>query len=84
MFVVRPRVGQWIAVYGSDRKLLGTMKLSLQKNGLSCLVLDFDPNIKFDTRYQKNERPPVVYAAPSTFGDYEPPDYDVPVDADNY
>ena len=84
MFVVRPRPDQWIAVYDPNRKLLGTMKLSRQKNGLPCLVLDFDPDIKFDTRYQKTERPPVVYAAPATFGDYEPPDYDVPVDAGNY
>ncbi len=83
MFVVRPRVGQWIAVYGPGRKLLGTMKLSLQKNGLSCLVLDFPQSIRFDTRYEKTVVTPVVCAAPEMVGDYEAPHYDVPDDADN-
>jgi len=83
MFVIHPARGQWIAVYGPGRKLLGTMRLSPQKNGHVGLVLDFDPEIRFDTRYQKTQAPPVVYAAPATFGDYEPPDFDVPEDADN-
>jgi hypothetical protein len=71
-------------MYGPDRKLLGTMKLSPQRNGHVGLVLDFDPQYRFDPRYQKQDKPPVVCAAPEMFGDYEPPDYDVPDDADNY
>lgn len=84
MFVVRPRPDQWIAVYGPGRKLLGTMKLTKQRQGLFCLVLDFDSDIKFDTRFQKESQKPAIYAASTAFGDYEPPDFDVPVDADNY
>ncbi len=83
MFVAHVKSGQWVALYGPDRKLLGTMKLSPQRNGHVGLVLDFDPKYRFDTRYQKHERRPVV-VAPQMFGDYDPPDYDVPEDADNY
>jgi len=84
MFVAHVPAGQWIAIYGSDRNLLGTMKLSPQRNGHMGIVMDFPKDIRFDTRYQKRDHPPVVCAAPQMFGDYDPPDYDVPDDADNY
>ena len=83
MFVVHPKPGQWIAVYDSCKNFLGTMKLSVQKNGHVGLVLDFDRSIRFDTKYRKEAPPPRAFCQNSTFGDYEPPDYDVPIDADN-
>jgi len=46
------------------------------------LVLDFPQEVRFDTKYQKDGRRPVV-KTPQIFGDYDPPDYDVPEDADN-
>lgn len=83
MFVAHVKSGQWVALYGPNRNLLGTIKLSPQRNGHMGLVLDFPQDVRFDTKYQKHDRPPVV-KTPELFGDYDPPDYDVPVDADNY
>ena len=81
MFVTHVPMGQWIAMYGPDRKLLGTVKTSTQKNGRVALVFDFPDEIRFNTKYQK---PSVVCAAPAMFGDYEAPDFSIPEDADNY
>lgn len=83
MFVAHVPPEQWIALYGPDRQLIGTMRLSQQKNGRMGLVLDFPKEYRFNTRFTKKATAPVVCAAPQMFGDYEPPDFDVPEDADN-
>ena len=87
MFVVRPKSGQWIAVYGPDKRLLGTMKLLLpgqNGQGGTGIMLDFPKEIRFDINYGKPQIATVVESGvSSTFGDYEPPDYDVPLDVDN-
>lgn len=85
MFVVRPKADQWIAIYGPDRKLLGTLKIapgSPNDRGRAGIVLDFDKSLRFDLKYVKHEPPKVAYN-PETFGDFEYPDYEVPFDADN-
>lgn len=83
MLILRPAAGEPIAIFGEDGKMLGTVKLfpNTDGRGKTGLAFDFPRSIRIDPHYGSSRA--LQVPKPSTFGDYDPPDYSVPEDADN-
>ena len=71
MLVVRPKFGDWIAIYDKGR-MIGTLKLT-QGNGRVGIAFDFPRDVKIDAGFRKQERPTAFVSR----------EFEVPPDADN-
>lgn len=83
MYIVRPDAGSPIAFFNEEGDLIGTIKLIPNPSGRGRIGigLDFPKSIKIQTDYVPHQIRTVMQ--PSTFGDFDPDEYEVPAEAGN-